>query len=241
MRRSRTLAFGCGLLGASIAAADVLELKDGRVINGTYLGGTSTSVRFDAAGQVSVIETTGIVALTFTTAAPAAAAVPATGQATVVVPAGTMLLVRMMDTASSNSKAGTKFTTTLEADLRSGDVVIAPAGTKVYGVVASSKQAGRLAGKSVLDLRLEAIQINGRNQAIATGSYKQASAASLKKTAGAAAVGAVIGGAAAGEAGKGAAIGTAVSVLKKGDTTTVPPGVLLEFQLVQPANLIMTK
>ena len=35
-----------GLLFASAAAADTLELKDGRVLHGRYLGGTQAVLRF---------------------------------------------------------------------------------------------------------------------------------------------------------------------------------------------------
>ena len=39
------------------------------------------------------------------------------------------------------------------------------------------------------------------------------------------------------KAGKGAAIGATASLLKKGQTITVPPGALLEFTLTQPVTL----
>ncbi len=54
-------------LGAS-ARADILELKNGNVLNGKYSGGTAGTVRFDAGAGMQVIETSQVIALTFTTA-----------------------------------------------------------------------------------------------------------------------------------------------------------------------------
>ena len=60
-------------LGAS-ARADILELKNGSVLNGKYSGGTAGTVRFDAGAGMQVIETSQVIALTFTTPAAASAA-----------------------------------------------------------------------------------------------------------------------------------------------------------------------
>src|SRR6266481_5729590 len=55
-----------GLLLAGLAAADTLELKDGRVLRGKYLGGTQAVLRFEVNGEVQTFSTADIVALTFT-------------------------------------------------------------------------------------------------------------------------------------------------------------------------------
>jgi hypothetical protein len=46
--------------------ADTLELKDGRVLQGRYLGGTQAILRFEVNGDVQTFPTHDIVALTFT-------------------------------------------------------------------------------------------------------------------------------------------------------------------------------
>src|SRR5258706_14476920 len=48
------------------AAADTLELKDGRVLKGKYLGGTQAVLRFELNGEVQTFNTADIVDLTFT-------------------------------------------------------------------------------------------------------------------------------------------------------------------------------
>jgi hypothetical protein len=195
---------------------------------------------------VQVVETAKIIALTFTTssaAAPAAgapAAAPAAAApapvANVTLPAGTMLLVRMMDSVSSKSAQGANFTTKLEYDLVVNGVTAVKAGTVVYGKVQSATQAKRARGKSTLDIRLAQLAVAGSPVPIVTSNFQQAGEASIKKAARGAAAGAAIGAIADGGegAGKGAAIGATASLIKKGETVTIPPGALLEFTLSQP-------
>ena len=62
------------LLVAAVAAlifagwgfADTLELKDGRIFQGRYLGGTQSVLRFEVNGDVQTFPTHDIIALTFT-------------------------------------------------------------------------------------------------------------------------------------------------------------------------------
>src|SRR5258708_12639041 len=51
---------------ATIAAADTLELKDGRVLEGRYLGGTQAVLRFQVDGNIQTFNVNDVVALTFT-------------------------------------------------------------------------------------------------------------------------------------------------------------------------------
>jgi hypothetical protein len=59
-------AFALGLFLAGAAAADTLELKDGRVLHGRYLGGTQAVLRFEIKGEVQTFNVADAVALTFT-------------------------------------------------------------------------------------------------------------------------------------------------------------------------------
>jgi hypothetical protein len=54
------------LLLASAASADTLEMKDGRVLQGRFLGGTQAVLRFEWNGEVRTFSVNDIVALTFT-------------------------------------------------------------------------------------------------------------------------------------------------------------------------------
>jgi hypothetical protein len=65
--RVRTIAaFALGLFFAGAAAADTLELKDGRILHGRYLGGTQAVLRFEIRGEVQTFNVSDAVALTFT-------------------------------------------------------------------------------------------------------------------------------------------------------------------------------
>jgi len=68
-------AMSLGLLLATVASADTLELKDGRILQGKYLGGTQAVLRFEINGEVQTFSTNDVVAITFT--GRSASAVPA--------------------------------------------------------------------------------------------------------------------------------------------------------------------
>ena len=232
--------------------ADVLELKTGKTLNGKFVGGTAGTIRFETAEGVQVVETSQALALTFTgggaagaaatqtaPAAPAAAPAPVS----VTIPAGTELLVRMVDPVSSKDPQGKRFTTTLEIDLAVNGVIVAKAGTKVYGRIQSAQQARRYTGQSSIDLRLTEVALGPNLVPLVSSGYTDAGDRSIKKTAKGAAAGAAIGGIADGGDGaaKGAAIGAAASGVKKGQSVTVSPGALLAFKLQQPLTVTVTK
>ncbi len=165
-------------------------------------------------------------------------------QKMITVPAGTSLLIRLVDSVdSSKNPVGTIFTAVLETNLVVGNTVVAPAGTKIHGRLAQAKQAGRMTGKSELQLELTNIIIGGTAYPLLSSDYQVSGKSSTKRTAkrtlGGAGLGAIIGGI-AGNAGMGAAIGAtagAVTSMQKGQKVVVPSETLLEFRLQQPASL----
>ena len=70
------IAAAAALLFTGIGFADTLELKDGRVLQGRYLGGTQAILRFEVNGDVQTFPTHDIVALTFTRGSSRRAAEP---------------------------------------------------------------------------------------------------------------------------------------------------------------------
>jgi len=227
------VALGAAMAGA--AAADTLELKDGRVLQGKFLGGTQATLRFEVNGEVQAFSTNDIVALTFTrgtgqpaatpvatpapAAAPVAAPVPASNLAaqtnnsgSITIPAGQSLLVRMIDGVdSSKNHVGDIFHASLETDLNINGQLVARKGTDVYGRLATAEKAGNFSGKSELQLELTRIVINGQDYPLVSSDYnvqgKGRGGDTAKKVGGGAVLGAIIGGIAGG--GKGAAIGAA--------------------------------
>lgn len=166
----------------------------------------------------------------------------------ITVPAGTRILVRMVDSVdSSKQKPGYRFTATLETNIQVEDVVVAPRGALVYGRLANAESAGRMSGGAKLTLELTDIVIHGTAHPLVTSTYELRSKGKGEKTArrilGGTGLGSLIGGIAGGGAGaaigavSGAAAGTAVSAAKEGQQVSVPSESLLEFRLAQPVSL----
>src|SRR6266851_361457 len=230
--------FALGLFFLGTAAADTLELKDGKVLKGKYLGGTQAVLRFELNGEVQTFNTSDIVALTFTNysrnsgpavapdqaasaaqaVAPAAALAPASSAPSssgenVTIPAGQSLLIRMIDGVdSSKNHVGDVFHASLETDLTVGNSIVARKGTDVYGRLAEAKEAGHMAGSSELQLELTRVVIDGKDYPVVSSDYtlqgKGRGKNTAEKVGGGAALGAIIGAIAGG--GKGAAIGAGV-------------------------------
>jgi hypothetical protein len=256
-----------GLFSVGAAAADTLELRDGRVLKGRYLGGTQAVMRFEVNGEVQTFNTTDIVALTFTgysgSSAPAASpspavapsnsfAGPAASGGAVTIPAGQSLLVRMIDGVdSSKNHVGDVFHASLETDLTVGNTVVAKKGTDIYGRLAEAKEAGHFSGSSELQLELTRIVIDGHDYPVVSSDYtlqgKGRGSNTAKKVGGGAVAGAIIGAIAGGGkgaaigAGVGSAAGAGVQVLTKGQQVKVPSETLLEFRLQQPATVTPTQ
>jgi hypothetical protein len=249
---------GLGLMSVS-ASADTLQMKDGRVIQGRFLGGTQASVQFEANGKIDLYDVDQVISITFTGApsAPSAmrteppakvaesprATAPTPGSG-VTVPAGTSLLVRMIDSVDSDKNhVGDRFRASLEQDLAVDGVVVASKGADVYGRLAEAKEAGHLEGKSQLKLELTDILINSRLQPIMSGDYEVSGSSRGSNTAKKVGIGAVAGtviGAIAGGAkgaaigaGVGAGAGAAVQVMTKGEQVHVPSETLLDFRIAQ--------
>jgi hypothetical protein len=101
------------------------------------------------------------------------AAQMATAQTRITVPAGTRLLIRMIDSVdSSRQQVGYRFTARLETNLQAEDIVVAPRGATVYGRLANAKSAGRMSGGSELTLELTDIVINGTAYPLLTSTYE---------------------------------------------------------------------
>jgi hypothetical protein len=254
------------------ARADSLELKSGQIVQGKFLGGSPMNIRFQVNGNEQVFPTRDVLNIGFSdtsvdsssSAAPAApqaastdapkvevsnpppaAAAPElsaqTAQA-IRIPAGTTLLVRMIDGVdSSKNVVGDSFHASLESALTAGDTVVAPKGADVYGKLAQAKEAGKISGAAELTLELTGIRINGNVVPLDTTDYDVAGSGRGKQSAerigGGAIVGAIIGGVVGG--GKGAAIGagigagagTAAQVITHGQQVRVPSETVLEFKL----------
>lgn len=244
----------------SSGLADTLELKNGSLIKGKFMGGTETEISFQVGSSLQKYNIADIVSLKFDSEKPAAEtmmpqpAEPKTQEPTtkpapsVTLPAGTRISVRTIDSIdSAKNKVGDRFQASLEEPLIvNGNTVVAK-GADVYGKLAESKESGTFTGKSQLQLELTGIVVNGQTIPLVTGEYevsgKSKTASTAKRTVGGAAVGSIIGALAGG--GKGAAIGAGVGggvgagseTITKGDQVKVPSETLLDFTLQQELSI----
>ena len=133
--------------------------------------------------------------------------------APIVIPAGTVLTVRLGETLSSKqSQAGQTFSATLAQPVEAEGKTVIPSGATATGTVVAAHAAGKFKGASLLQIKLNSITVNGRQRSIETSSVARSEKGKGKRTAamigGGAGAGALIGALAGG--GKGAAIGALV-------------------------------
>jgi hypothetical protein len=253
-------------LASSMAWADSLELKNGSLIKGKFVGGTESDISFQVGSSVQQYNLSDIVSLRFESESAASdmparpSSVPASegrtsdqpgtttaGYAT-TIPVGTHISVRTIDSIdSTKNRVGDRFKASLEQPLIVGGNVVVAKGADVYGRLAESKESGTFTGRSQLRLELTGIVIQGATVPVVTGEYeltgKSRGASTAKRTVGGAAVGSIIGAIAGG--GKGAAVGAGVGgglgagseVITKGDQVKVPSETLLDFTLQQELSI----
>jgi hypothetical protein len=232
-----------------VAQADTLELKDGQRIHGKFLGGSQNEIQFEVNGEFEVFKTAEVIRISFVDEAASTSESRSVTNAgstrTVTVPAGTQLLVRMIDSVdSSQNRVGDIFHASLEENLVVGNVMVAPKGADVYGRLAEAKSAGHISGRSELALELTGISIGGNVHPIVTRHYeaegKSRGKQSAERIGGGAALGAIIGAIAGGGkgaaigAGAGAGAGTVIQVITHGEQVRVPSESVLEFRVEQP-------
>jgi len=251
-----------GLVCAAAGLADTLTLRNGQVVNGTYLGGTARTVKMEVGDAIQTYDVTDIATLEFTAgappaaapaAAPAAPAAPAqasqsAGTLGIDVPAGTPITVRMIDGIDSEkNNRGQTFHASLDDPIIVNGQVVIDRGADATVKLVDDKESGKLTGTTQLTLRLVSVTANGQPVAINTQNVTESSSSRGAKTAkmagGGAALGAIIGAIAGGGkgaaigAGAGAAAGTGVQIATKGQKVHVPSETRLTFTTEGPIHL----
>jgi len=250
-------------LAATFVWADSLELRNGSLINGKFVGGSENEISFKVGSSVQKYNVADIGSLKFDseTRSGNLPVTPANSRLTppgivastqvpayLTITAGARMSVRTIDAIdSTKNHVGDRFQASLEEPLIvDGNIVVAK-GADVYGRLAESKTSGTFTGRSQLRLELTGIVVNGQTVPVVTGEYeltgKSRGASTAKRTVGGAAVGSIIGAIAGG--GKGAAIGAGVGagvgagseIITKGDQVKIPSETLLDFTLQQDLSI----
>jgi hypothetical protein len=259
----------CGIIitltvAAIAARADSLELKNGSLINGKFIGGTQTSITFQVGSSVQSYDVADIRSLRFDSGANGASASDASKQSypasalqggevaksssSVNIAAGTQICVRTIDSIdSTKNHPGDRFEASLEEPLLVDGTVVVPKGADVYGRLEESRETGTFTGRSQLRLELTGIVVHSQTVPLVTGEYelsgKSRGESTAKRTIGGGAIGSIIGAIAGGGkgaaigAGAGAGLGAGSEIITKGDQVKIPSETLLDFTLQQSVTI----
>ncbi len=227
-------------LFAGQAFADSLELYDGTILEGDFVGSSNGIVMFNTGGGIEAFPEDQVVGIFLSSGVAAAEAYNAAAGNMVTVPAGTRLVIRFTDTIDSNRhSAGHRFRGQLESALVVGGEAVVPRGTFVHGRITQARQSGRMVGSSELSVEFTDLMINDVLVPISTGSMSAQTQGeggrTLGRTARAAAVGGLIGGSSG--ARTGARVGAGASILTSGASINIPRGTIVETTLSAPLSV----
>lgn len=245
MNKPQTLRRGTAFLAAIVTSflgatlmADTLELSDGSILEGDFVGSSNGVIMFNTGDGIEAYPEDQVAGVFFSSGAENAAAQASAPQAPILtVPVGTRLVIRTVeDVDTRRHGAGHRFRGQLENAITVDGVTVAPRGSFVHGVIAAASSAGNVAGSANLSMEFTDIVINDDLYPIATTALQSQTAGeggrTVRRTARAAAVGALIDGSSG--ARTGAKVGAGVSILTSGASINVPRGTLLETSLRTP-------
>jgi hypothetical protein len=150
---------------------------------------------------------------------------------------------------SATAHVGETFKASLDAPIVIDNETVFPKGSEVYVKLAKLETAGRVSGKSELQLQLDRIFLGRKSYTLDTSTYVNTGASQGGRTARSAGIGAAVGAAigAISGGGKGAAIGAAtgagagagVEAIRKGEQVRVDSETRLDFRLEAPIEVTL--
>ncbi len=173
---ARILASLAAAVLAQPTVADTLEMRDGTVIEGRFLGGSRNNLRFQVGGDIKLYPLSGALIISFDEVRPAP--VPVVGKTpddtqrrTVIVAAGSTLAVRIRDALDTDAtKNGSGFRAVLATELRVHGILVAPEEAEVWGRVVKLETQSDTKDLPVLELT--GLHIDGRLYPIRTEARK---------------------------------------------------------------------
>src|SRR5581483_7026772 len=172
----RLILVGFSLTLISMAPADTLTLRTGRQIQGTYLGGSAREIKIDVGNDIQTINLNDIARIDFSAPAPETFR-PRTSQnnvlrpeianafpsAPVELPAGTDVVVRMIDGVDSEAnRVGQTFAASLDEPVLLNGKTVIPRGADAVVKLVDARESGKIAGRTELTLDLISVRINGK-------------------------------------------------------------------------------
>jgi hypothetical protein len=230
-------------------AADTVTFKDGRLITGTYLGGSSREIRLQVGDHVRSLNIEDITGIQFGAVSNQGVyeGAPAAG-GKLTLPPGTQFVIRMIDGVDSErNTVGQTFAASLDEPVMIDGQTVIPRGADVIVKLVDDKESGKLTGRTTLTLDLMSVTVDGRMVDVNTETVTEESGSRGARTAklagGGALLGTIIGAVAGG--GKGAAIGlgagaaagAGAEIVTKGERVRIPSETRLTFALENSVRL----
>jgi hypothetical protein len=242
MNKLKIISVVAGLLLAGAVLADTLELADGTLLEGDFVGSSNNIIMFNTGGEIQAFPEAEVVGVFLSSgvATRAAEAEEAPGATTITVPAGTRLVISMSDSIDTKQHpVGHRFKGQLESALVVDGVTAVPRGAFLYGEIVDAKQSRRMAGSSSLTLIFTDIMVDDQLFPIATIGLQAQGANEAGRTVGRTARAAAIGGLVGGSSGAktGAKVGVGASILTSGSSINVPAGTMMETELSGPLDV----
>ncbi len=224
------------VLAAGLLFADTLELANGTLLEGNFVGSSNGIIMFDTGDGIDAFPESEVVGVFFSSGVDTAEKlIEANNNAgQITLPAGTRLVIRTSDAIdSSRHGAGHRFRGQLEGALVVDGVTAAPRGTFVHGRIAQAQQARRATGSSELTVEFTDIMIHDQLIPISTGGLSAETGGEGRRTVGRTARAAAVGGLIGGSSGArtGARVGVGASILTSGASVNIPRGTILETTL----------
>lgn len=236
----RTITGALLVLTTVFASADTLELANGALLEGKFVGSSNGIIMFDAGGGIEAFPEEEVVGVFFSSGVETAERYQSAAPDTATVSAGTRLVIRTSDEVDSRRHgAGHRFRGQLESALVVDGQTVVPRGAFVHGRIAQASQAGRVVGSSELVVEFTDIMINDQLLPIRTGELTTQTGGEAGRTLGRTARSAAIGGLIGGSSGArtGARVGAGASILTRGSSVNLPRGTIVETRLDTPLTV----
>jgi len=226
---------------AGIAIADTLELANGQVHEGSFIGSSNGIVMFDTGTGIEAFPQSEVIGIFFSSGVETAVArIEDSGPESITIPAGTRLVIRTVESIDSRQhSAGHRFRGQTEGALVVDGVTAVPRGSYVHGRLIAANQSGRMAGSSELVAEFTDVMINDQLIPMSTGVLSAQTGGEAGRTVGRTARAAAVGGLMGGSSGArtGARVGLGASILTSGSSVNIPRGTILETTLRTPLTV----
>ncbi len=229
-------------LTTGVLLADTIELADGTLLEGDFVGSSNGIIMFDTGDGIEAFPESEVIGIFLSAGVNTAAAMTYESTGGITVPSGTRLVIRTTDAIdSSRHSAGHRFRGQLEGALVVDGVTVAARGTFVHGRIASASQAGRMAGSADLSIEFTDIMIDDQLFPISTTELAAQTGNEAGRTGRRTARNAALGGLIGGSSGArtGAKVGLGASLLTSGASINIPRGTILETTLRTPLTVML--